>query len=655
MNEIYAELGEDDRITLFSRKLSGEPDETLWNDSYQIKMIPGKKWDRKAKRWTLPKSYAACIVLRELFGDRIVVEPELASWARSERERRNEVLSLREALELDGISEFANDHDDKLFPFQIPGRDFLVKARFALLGDQMGSGKTFQTIAAIKAVDYVNALDIKGDGSGAVVKGGYPVLIVCPNSLKRNWEREIKRWLPEANPFVIQGSAAKRRVQINEAAEADNAIIIVNIEAMKLHSRLSSYGSTRLKRCMECETKTQPGTPDLKESACEVHEKELNRIPFRACVLDEAHRVKDPNALQTRAIWNVFHGPSVNYRWALTGTPVANHPGDLWSILFTIDPTMFPTRSLFEDRYALTEYNHFGGRSIVGLNPRHKDEFFTIIDPHFRRMIKADVLKQLPDKIYLRRDVEMTPKQAKAYKDIAKDLVTVLDDGTVLVADGNLAGATRLLQFASAYCAVDQGPTPDDPATWIVELTDTPKSPKVDELMSIIEDNPGKPLAIAAEHRQLIDLAAARLTDAGIPFARVTGGISADERDAAVQAFQDGKIDYLLFTYKAGGVGLNLTRADTLVRLQRGWSLVEQKQGEDRVHRIGSEVHESVTIIDLVTAGTIEETQIERLYQKGERLEEIVRDRAKLIALGKDTAALDAEAARIEATGLMGA
>jgi hypothetical protein len=66
-------------------------------------------------------------------------------------------------------------------------------------------------------------------------------------------------------------------------------------------------------------------------------------------------------------------------------------------------------------------------------------------------------------------------------------------------------------------------------------------------------------------------------------------------------------------------------------------------------------VHESVTIIDLVTAGTIEETQIERLYQKGERLEEIVRDRAKLIALGKDTAALDAEAARIEATGLMGA
>jgi SNF2 family DNA or RNA helicase len=645
MNEIYAELGEDDRITLFSRKVNGEPDETLWNDSYQIKMIPGKKWDRKAKRWTLPKSYAACIVLRELFGDRIVVEPELAAWARLARDRRSRVLELREAMTPHADYHPVNDHDEKLYPFQIPGADFMVLARSALLGDEMGSGKTFQTIAAIRRVDMI----LPEYGGGA-----YPALIVCPNSLKRNWEREIKRWLPEANPFVIQGSAAKRRVQITEAAEASNAIIIVNIEAMKLHSRLSSYGSTRLKRCMECETKTQPGTPDLKESACEVHEKELNRIPFKVTVCDESHRIKDPNSMQTRAIWNVFHGPTVNYRWALTGTPVANHPGDLWSIMHAIAPETYPAKSAFIDRYARIEYNHFGGMSIVGLKPDTKEEFFKILDPHFRRMIKADVLKQLPDKVFMRRDVEMSPKQAKAYKDIAEQLVTVLEDGTVLVANGNLAGATRLLQFASAYCEVDQGETPEEPATWLVSLTDSPKSSKIDELMSIIEDEPGKPMVIAAEHRQLIDLAATRMTDAGIPFARVTGGVSGDERDAAVQAFQDGKIDYILLTYKAGGVGLNLTRADTMVRLQRSWSLIDNNQGVDRIHRIGSEVHDKVTIIDLVAAGTIEETQLERLYDKAERLEEIVRDRAKLLALGKTTDDLDAEAARIEATGLMG-
>lgn len=615
---------------------------TPWNDSFLIKQIPGKRWEKDFKRWTLPLSWGSCIVLRSQFGERLLVGKGLGAWAKDRRYRRDRALSLREAMEPEADYTPVNDHDEQLYPFQIPGADFLVMARTAVLGDEMGSGKTFQTIAALRRVDMMSG--VVEDGSEA-----YPALIVCPNTLKRNWEREIRQWLPEANPFVIHGSAAKRRKQLAEAVASPNAVIIMNMESMRLHSRLSSYGSVRLKKCTECDPKA--GTPDLKASACETHPKELNAIPFRVCVLDEAHRVKDPKALQTRAIWNVFHGPTVKYRWALTGTPVANHPGDLWSILHTVDPVEFPAKSAFLDRYALLQFNAFGGMEIVGLNPARKDEFFAMVDPMFRRMIKAEVLSQLPDKVHIRHDVEMSTKQAKAYEDIAEQLVTVLEDGTVLVADGNLAGATRLLQFASAYCDVDKGETPRDPASWKVKLTDP--SPKVDALMDIIADNPGKPLAIAAEHRQLIDLAAKRLTDAGIPFAQITGGVSADERDAAVQAFQSGALDYVLFTYKAGGVGINLTRADTMVRLQRGWSLVELKQGEDRIHRIGSEIHDSVTIIDLVTAGTIEETQIERLRTKSERLEEIVRDRVKLRRLGKDTAGLDAEAARLEATGLM--
>jgi SNF2 family DNA or RNA helicase len=245
----------------------------------------------------------------------------------------------------------------------------------------------------------------------------------------------------------------------------------------------------------------------------------------------------------------------------------------------------------------------------------------------------------------------MSPKQTKAYDEVASQYVLTTDSGDKLVMNGNLPAATRLLQLASAMCDVDKGETPDDIGTWKVTLTDP--SSKVDELMSIIEDNPGKPLAIAAEHKQLIDLAARRLAAAGIEYGVVTGGVSAAQRDETVEAFQSGKLKYILFTYKAGGVGLNMTAADTLVRLQRSWSLVDNMQGEDRVHRIGSEQHEAITIIDIITADTIEETQVEKLYQKMQRLEEIVRDREQLEAAGKSTAHLDAEAARLESLDLL--
>lgn len=648
MTDIVAEIGDvpkkGERIILHN---------TLWNDKPLCQSIPGKYWSVKLTAWTYPVSWPACVVLRSTFGDRLQIGPRLTEWATCRRDELGRSLSLREVLSFEDQPSYywteGNDHDDRLYPFQVPGRDFLVTAKHALLGDEMGSGKTFQTIAAMRLADSMGE--------------GYPALIVCPNTLKRNWEREIRQWLPEANPFVIHGAADKRRKQIEEAAASENAVIIMNIESMRLHSRLVQFGSTRLKRCVECDP--EAGDPDLKMASCEMHKKELNEIPFKLCVIDEAHRVKAADAAQSRAVKAVFHGPTVQYRWALTGTPIANHPGDLWSILNTISPDNWPAKSAFIDRYAVEEFNAFGGRTIRGLKPEHKDEFHALLAPHFRRMLKSQVLKSLPDKVFIRHDVEMTPKQAKAYKEIEKNLITVLDDGTVLVANGSLPGALRMLQFASAYCEVDQGETPEDPTTWAVKLTDNPKSPKIDEMMSIIEDTvtedergriKRKPVVVAAEHRQLIDLASARLTEAGIPFGRVTGAESPDEREANVRAFQAGKLDVMLFTYAAGGVGINLTRADTMIRLQRSWSMVANNQGVDRVHRIGSEAHESITIIDLVTAGTIEEVQIQRLYEKAERMEEIVRDREKLMLADGDPRTLeeiDAEVARIETTSLM--
>jgi SNF2 family DNA or RNA helicase len=134
----------------------------------------------------------------------------------------------------------------------------------------------------------------------------------------------------------------------------------------------------------------------------------------------------------------------------------------------------------------------------------------------------------------------------------------------------------------------------------------------------------------------LIELLSKALTKADIPHGLITGAQDEDERQQAVDDFQSGKIKWILFTAQAGGVGITLTAARRLVMLQRPWSLVDHKQALDRVHRIGSEIHDSVIITDYVTEGTIEERVLQVLETKADNFEQIVHDKAKLLDLLKD-------------------
>jgi SNF2 family DNA or RNA helicase len=123
---------------------------------------------------------------------------------------------------------------------------------------------------------------------------------------------------------------------------------------------------------------------------------------------------------------------------------------------------------------------------------------------------------------------------------------------------------------------------------------------------------------------------------AKIPHGLITGAQDEDERQKAVDDFQSGKIKWILFTAQAGGVGITLTAARRLVMLQRPWSLVDYKQALDRVHRIGSEIHDSIVIMDYVTEGTIEERVIQVLDSKADNFEQIVRDKAQLAKMLRD-------------------
>lgn len=584
---------------------------SVWTEKELVKSIPGSRWSSQLRAWTLPDAWASFVTAKGVLGDALTFSDEALTRIWSEhRERVAPSLALRDKLY------YEQDHklDGRLYEFQVAGAHWLSTAGHALLADEMGTGKTIQTLAALQLGSYYGS--------------ALPALVICPNTVKIPWAKATVDWFPEATPYVVTGSATQRK-KILEAAKKDlNAIVIMNIESVRLFSRLAPFGSTRLTKCRACDKVN--GQEGITPARCETHPKQLNTFGFKTVVLDEAHRIKDPKSKQTRACWSVGHNDSVEWRIALTGTPLANHPGDLWSIMHFLTPDEFPNKSKFVNRYCLQSFNSFGGLDIVGVLPSAREELFKIIDPRMRRVTKDLVLKDLPPKIRTVHFVEMSTKQRKAYNELDSNLITRLDDGSLMVSPNNLVAATRHIQLASAYLNVEK-PDESDESTWVYKMCDP--SPKLDALEELIDDIDGS-LVVAAESRQLIELAAKRLDKKKISYGMITGSISQFEREQALNAFQAKRLKVLLFTVKAGGTGLTMTAADTMIFLQRSWSMIDNLQAEDRVHRIGSEQHSAITYIDIVCQDTIEEMQIKRLHEKAQRLEEIVRDRERRILAG---------------------
>lgn len=708
-----------------------------WRFKELCKALPGSSWSTEDGVWRVPLSWSSCLALRSTFQDQLVIEPGLEAWAFDKLNSRiSPALALRDLEEYDG--------DDDLFPHQRAGVAFLSTAKRALLADEPGLGKTAQAIRALKALQ----------DQGEEV---FPALIVCPNTLKKNWEREFKMWWPGVKTQVIKGTSAKRKKQFREVQDliesstcalhpvtpnsditlkksaeiatsetsglviqslqnvnektqdlgqkvseptptndlthsvntellqksttsgsleatinasyveieqefsttaiqqeqsgeysastvtpafikqtetstglieqectCSKVAIIINWESLRSHSRLSKFGSIALTKCKEC------GGHDEKVSVnrCEVHKGELNEIDFKAVIADEIHRSKEPKSKQTRALWAATGDADI--RFALTGTPIANDVVDLWSILHWLSPEDWPTKSKWIDRYIDTMMNAFGGMMVIGVKPHMQDEFYKTVNPYMRRMLKKTVLPWLPEVVKERRDVEMSTKQKKAYDQMRDHMIAELGEGDVISAPSILTQTLRLLQFASSYAELEVDETTGEPRAILSD-----PSCKVDALMNDIKsgDFGDDSVAVCAVSRQLIDLLSAALTKAEIPHGLITGAQNEDERQWAIEDFQSGKTKWILFTAQAGGVGVTLTAARRLIMLQRPWSLVDYKQALDRVHRIGSEIHDSIIITDYVTEGTIEERVIEVLDTKADNFEQIVRDKDKLLSL----------------------
>lgn len=533
-----------------------------------MKTIPGARYDKKRRVWTMPFNLQAYAALGQYHQ-----EPDdhwahmMVHFINGQELRRNKTTPIK--------------NHEHLYPFQAAGVRFLAGGKGVLMADEMGTGKTVQSLTAIE------------------LEQAYPALVVCPNSLKHNWAKEVRQWT-SADPIVIEGDPRKRRIlmeQIKEAAEhwETPVVAIINYESLLKHTKQAPFGNTVL-------------TAEKKQ------EKELNEIPWTTVVVDEAHRIKSPKANATRAVWGVAEG--ARYRFALTGTPIVNNPDDLWSIMRFVAPSEYPSRQRFRERYCFVRPGWHGGLENMGLREDARPEFDILTQPRFIRRTKAEVLPDLPEKILTTRHLPLRPKQQKAYDQMVEYLMAEVRGG-ILTATDPLVLVGRLRYIACAEPVVNED-------YQVVALEG--QSNKLDEVRSILEETEDQ-LVVYAASRKLIEFFERDLSN-NYSVSTLTGTATPAQRQLAIDQFQAGDTKVFLATTGAGAEGLTLTSANRMVIAMEDWSNVKNKQAHDRIHRIGQE--RGVEIITLVSEGTIEEAVQGVTRSKEAQLQDLVKDEEAL-------------------------
>lgn len=554
--------------------------------------VPGARWDSNRRVWTVPLAWTSCLALRVEFGQELQIGPVLKQWAVETKTSKEELVELRSKIDIpDAYIEQISDKPgfEELHPYQLMGGIIGRTAEGYLFTDETGTGKSRTAMAAISllADDY-------GDESV------FPCLIVAPLSVVPGWRYEIERFFPEADIRVITGTPTNQK----KLLEPGGDFYVMNYEALRKYSRVAGWGSIALK--------PEEKTP-----------KEVQALGIKSFVADEAHRAKSPKSQQTRALWGATAG--ARFRFAMTGTPIQDTPEDLWALLHLVAPLEYPNKTAYVDRYLDITWNMWGGREINGIQIARREEFFANLDSRMRRITKEVALPFLPSKIYEKRWVTLPPKMRKAYDSMKRTLVAELESGT-LAADSVLVKAARLVQLASASGEIQ----PD--GTYKMAAP----SPKIDAFMEDIKagDYDGHQVVVFSDSVQLINLLGEAMDKAKLSYGRITGSEDSDSRQAAIESFQRGELQFMLIT-KAAAEGVTLTAADVMVRLVRPWSLTVHKQAEDRVHRIGSEKYDFVTFVDYVTEDTIDVEQIIRLNAKEARAQDVLRD-GELLAILKE-------------------
>ncbi|MBP7686223.1 MAG: DEAD/DEAH box helicase, partial [Deltaproteobacteria bacterium] len=393
-----------------------------------------------------------------------------------------------------------------------------------VLADEMGLGKTVQTIALLLA---------------RVDQG--PALVVAPTSVTSNWESELKRFAPTLVPIMYRGA---RRAKLLEELEP-NQVLITSYDTLARDVEL--MGDTR----------------------------------FGVLVVDEAQAIKNARTQRAKSVRSV----NAQVRVALTGTPVENHLGELYSLMRVVNPGLLGTWSHFRERYALPIERDDDSRQREALRET--------LRPFILRRTKRAVAPELPPRTEVIHSVELSPEERALYEAERSDALRHLADD-----EGQrfelLAALTRLRRMACHPRLVHpDSPVPGSKLAAFMRLA---RELREEDHRALVFSQFTSHLAIVREALEL----------ARIPSLYLDGATPQPERARLVDDYQQGQVPFFLISLKAGGTGLNLTAADYVIHLDPWWNPAAEDQASDRAHRIGQE--RPVTVVRLVAQDTIEES-----------------------------------------------
>ncbi|SFP82052.1 non-specific serine/threonine protein kinase [Geopseudomonas sagittaria] len=435
----------------------------------------------------------------------------------------------------------------ELRDYQVQGLSWMQALRElqvgGILADDMGLGKTLQTLAHILAEKDAGRLT-------------RPALIVMPTSLIPNWQDEAERFAPQLRVLALHG--AKRKALFAQIGEHDLV--------------LTTYAL--LPR-------------DLKQ---------LNGQRWHLLILDEAQNIKNPRSKAASAAGQL----AADQRLCLTGTPLENHLGELWSLFNFLMPGWLGESKAFTKTYRTPIEKHADAQRLAHLVARVK--------PFLLRRTKEQVARELPPKTEITQRIELTDVQRDRYETLrlAMDQKVRGEIQRLGLARSQIVILEALLRLRQACC--DLRLLGEDEAAGHASAD----SGKLSALLEMLEEltSEGRRVLLFSQFTSMLGLIEHELKVRKIAYVKLTG--ATQDRRAPVQAFQAGRVPVFLISLKAGGAGLNLTAADTVIHFDPWWNPAAEAQASDRAYRIGQD--KPVFVYKLIARGSVEE-KIQQLQQ----------------------------------------